>query len=422
MGKKKLLVAFLEKDNLKLLAYEGKVRAFAGQITFSTEVVRDGFIADSAKFDSQVKIALSQKEALGAAAEVLLFLSSDKTFVKTIPTQDSPDGFIKTLPYFKEELMMTSVIKKTKNDSRTTYIAFEKKLVEDFQRPFLELGKVVIDVKSGVASLAAKFEQPGKYFLLVPLEKEIVASVCENGELLELAAFKTDVFANQFSDFIGSHGLTDVKKAYTVGVFPKEALEKVRSLGWEVTTLDATDIYDLTVMASMKKSRIGFPGMPSFGGKLPKLSQKYLFLVGAALVGMALVIMVVRGLPAVMSKVNQKENKPLVVVKPTPPPVPEPKPSDYTLRVLNGTLVTGEAGKAADKLKALGFDISETKNATSAGFAATRIRPSKSVPEKIVAELKTALLEDYQSTAIEPIADSSASGKLLIEIIIGQKK
>ena len=406
-----MLVAFLEKDNLKLLAYKGKTRTFAGQISFSNEVLRDGFIADPEKFASQVKVTLSQKSNLGEMSEVLLFLSPDKTFIKTLPSADSPDGFIRTLPYFNEELVVTSEIKKTKTDSRTTYVAIEKKLVEDFQRPFLDMGKKVIGVKSGAAVLASKYPQSGKYFLTFPLEKEIVVTVCENGEILELGAFKLDVFASQLPDFIGSHNLAEIKNAFTVGVFSAEALANVRALGWNVTPLESTDIYDLTVLAAGNKSKFTLPKI--------NVNPKHLSLIGAALVGFALVVIVVRNLPAATAKkevTKQKETQTQPVV------VPQPKPEDYALKILNGTFVTGEAGRAAEKLKALGFEITETKNATSAGFAATRIRPSKSVPEKIVAELKTVLLETYKETAIEPISDSSVSGKLLIEIIIGEKK
>lgn len=422
MGNRKLLAAFLEKDNLKILAYESSGfkpkmnRIFAGQISFAPDVVRDGFIADGAKFTAQVKIALSQKETLAGISEVVLFLSPDKTFVKTLLSQDSPDGFIRTLPYFKEELLLTSEVNKTKVDSRTTYVAFEKKLVEDFQKPFLEVGKKVTGVKSATSVLVSKFSQIGKYFLLIPLEKEIVIGVCENGEVLEQAAFKQDVFGTQFGDFIGSHNLTDIKKAFTVGVFPPVALERVRSMGWEVYALETSDVYDLIVSSSVKASKFSLPAMP-----MPKVSAKTLSLIGAALVGVALVIIVVRSLPGLIRK-PVVSPKPPTETAPEPAPVPQPQPADYTLRVLNGTLVTGEAARAADKLKGLGFDIAETKNATSAGFLATRIRPSKSVPDKIIAILKTSLLETYESTVIEPIPDSSVSGKLLIEIIIGQKK
>lgn len=110
-----------------------------------------------------------------------------------------------------------------------------------------------------------------------------------------------------------------------------------------------------------------------------------------------------------------------VTQEPVLPPKPEPKPADYTIRVLNGTLVTGEAGRLADKLKAAGYNITETKNATAAGFLATRLRIFPAVPDKITADLKTLLLADYNSVAIEPLA--SASGQIYqVEIIIGEKK
>lgn len=421
-----MLVAFLEKDNLKLLAYKGKTRVFAGQISFSTEVVRDGFIADSEKFAGQVKVALSQKSNLGEISEALLFLSPDKTFIKTLPTADSPDGFIRTLPYFNEELVVTGEVKKTRTDlpagrqgSRTTYVAIEKKLVEDFQRPFLDMGKKVVGVKSGAAVLASKYPQSGKYFLTFPLEKEIVVVVCENGEVLELGAFKLDVFASQLPDFIGSHNLAEIKNAFTLGIFSAEALSNVQKLGWNVTPLESTDIYDLMVLAAGAKSKFSLPDFKALHLRFPGINPKYLSLAGAIFVGFALVVIVVRNLPAATAK---KENVKQKETQTEPVSLPQPKPGDYALKILNGTLVTGEAGRAAEKLKNLGFEITETKNATSAGFSATRIRPSKSVPEKIVAEINTVLLETYQSTAIEPISDSSVSGKLLIEIIIGAKK
>ena len=87
---------------------------------------------------------------------------------------------------------------------------------------------------------------------------------------------------------------------------------------------------------------------------------------------------------------------------------------------MNGTLVTGEAGRLAEILKGLGFEITETKNATSAGFAATRLRATNDVPDKITAGLKTTLLETYESVSLEPLATPSANA--VIEIILGKKK
>jgi hypothetical protein len=407
-GKKKLLAAFLEKDNLKFLAYEGKSRVFAGQISFAPEVVRDGFIADSAKFGSQIKIAFAQKEALRDANDVLLFVPSDKTFTKTLAASDSVDTFVHGLPYFQEELIITT---KQKAD-KVAYVGFEKKLVEDFQRPFLESGKKVVAVESGASLLAARFAQPGRYLLLVPLDKEVVVIAAHDGEILDLAAFRHDVLVARLGEFLSSHGFAEVHRAATVGIFPKALTDKLRSAdggGLEIIPLEVTDIYDLMVTSAL---------VPKGRPKL-NLNPRYLFLAGAILAGSLLAF-------GVISKINSPPApKPEVAtpVAPEPAPVPvapEPKPADFPVAVLNGTLVAGEAGRLAEKLKSLGFPVTETKNATSAGFVATRLRTTPTVPDKIVAELKTELLTAYESVVVEP--QTASAGPALIEIVIGRKR
>ncbi|MBI3558907.1 LytR C-terminal domain-containing protein [Candidatus Gottesmanbacteria bacterium] len=410
-GKKKILAAFLEKDNLKLLSYEGKQRVFAGQLSFPPEVLRDGFIADSLKFSSQVKIAFAQKESLKEVTEVVLFLPMDKTFAKTLPEGEGTESFVKGLPYFKEELVI--------NQDGNSFVAFEKKLVEDFQRPFLESGKKVTAVKSGAAVLTAAYPQKGKYFLLVPLEKEILTIVAQDGVFLEGVAFKKEIFADRFKEFVATHNLSDVRQTFTLGVFPP-------GLAPNAIPLSGTDIYDLTfnAMAPRKKSIILF--------KYDTLNPRYFYLAGAVLAGALLVFAVVKGVGQINLNFLKSEPKnPPAARQELPPPKPEPRPADFNVIVLNGTLVTGEAGKLADKLRAAGYNILETKNATTAGFLATRLRillasptGGPAVSDKITADLKTLLLADYKSVSIEPLPagrQDLATSSAQIEIIIGEK-
>lgn len=409
-------MVFLEKDNLKLLSYEvgglksAATRLFAGQITFSPEVLRDGFIADAAKFSGQVKMAFAQKDQLRDAAEVLLFVSPDKVFTKTLPAADSVDIFIHGLPYFKEELVINTEESKVKGKGdRVTYTAFEKKLVEDLERPFQELGKKIIGVKSPANALVEKFPQAGKYLFLIPQEREIVMVAAENGEILDLAVVKNDVFVARLEEFRANHDLGNAP-TYSVGVFPSH-------FNLQTVNLAQTDIYDLIVNSS-STTKAGFE-LPLF---LNRLNPRYLFLIGAATVGILLVLLIVKNLHRLpgLGRPAKTEITSPVAPTPPPPPAPEPKPADYPVEILNGTLITGEAGKLADKLKAEGFDITDTKNATSAGFAATRLRATKEVPDKILTELKTTLLETYESVTDELLA--TPSGKADIQIIIGKKK
>ncbi len=405
----------MEKDNLKLLVYEiGGIKAratrlFAGQITFAPEVLRDGFIAEPEKFDNQIKIAFAQKEMLRGADEVLLYISPDKVFTKTLPASDSVDSFVHGLPYFKEELIINSEDggQKTEDGRRITYTAFEKKLVEDLQRPFQAMGKKIIGVKSAANVLTEKFSRTGSYLFLVPLEKEIVAVAAQNGEILDLAVIKNEVFAARLEEFRSAHNLLS-SPVFSVGVFPTQH-------NLQAVSLAPTDIYDLIVNSSLKQSdKLALPEFFS------RLNPRYFLLVGAAMIGAILIILIVRNVNRLPSLNKPEKTEITSPVAPPLPAAPEPQPKDYPVAILNGTLVTGEAGRLAEILKGLGFEITETKNATSAGFAATRLRATNDVPDKITAGLKTTLLETYESVSLEPLATPSANA--VIEIILGKKK
>lgn len=408
-----MLAAFLEKDNLKLLVYKGKTRQFAGQITFAAEVLRDAFIAEPAKFSAQLKVAFAQKPQLRDETDVVLFLPPDKTFTKTLDAADGLDSFVQSLPYFKEELILDTLPLADK--SKVTHLAFEKKLVEDLERPFLESGKKVVAVRSLVNDLVAAWPQEGDAFLFLPLEKDVAFATASNGGVLEASEFKNDLFISRFGEFVVNHNLSEIKKSYSLGVFPKDLAEKLHhTASLSVESLDSSDVYDLAVAAYLKNTSRGL----DFSGLVEKLPKgRKLFLVGAAIVGFLLVVAIVKKLPGLLPK--KAENVSPVATE-TAKPAPEPKPADYKVRVLNGTLVEGEAGRAAEVLKAAGFDVVETKNATSSGFVTTKLRVASAVPDKITSQAKTLLEQTYQMVFVEPLASDSAG--VSIEVIIGKKK
>lgn len=431
-GKRKLLAAFLEKDNLKLLSYDvfgsRAIRVFAGQITFSSEVLRDAYIADSVKFAGQLKIAFNQKDILREVAEVVLFLPPDKAFTKSLPVNDPVDGFVQALPYFKEELILgeEQIAARSKQLEKVTHVAFEKKLVEDFERPFLESGKKVVAVKSLVNVLAARFVEPGDYFVLVPTEKEIAVAVVSSGAILEMATFGKDVFLTRFGEYIVNHDLGKINQAYTIGAFDTQLAKELRSTrNLEVTALVTGDVYDEIVLAYLKGSAKGLAGnllgmadLSRFSGVI--LGKRGLFLGLALVVGAVLVFLLTRNFRAGVQKREGEVKSPVVTTLAPPAPAQEPKASDFKVRVLNGTLVEGEAGRLGTKLTDLGFDVVEKKNATTAGFVATRLRAAADVPAKIVDLAKTVLTDAYETVNQEALASDSAGVK--IEVIIGKKK
>lgn len=416
LRKKKLLAGFLEKDNLKLIVYEGRNRVFAGQITFAPEILRDAFIVDGAKFSAQVKMSFAQKMTLRDVAEVVLFLPPDKTFTKTMATADAIDGFIQSLPYFREELIINSQ-RVDVDKSRVTHVAFEKKLVEDLERPFLETGKTIQAVRSAVFDLVSAWPKEGEYLLLVPFEKETAFAVGSDGGILEASEFKTDVFVTRFGEYVANHNLGHIKNAYTVGTFPAELAEKLHQANnLTIESLVSGDVYDQVVAGYLGSSQ---SGLGSMLGKLPGVSRKNLFLGGAILIGFLLVAVLVKG-SSRFTKSTVSGPK-VDVISPVASPsakVVEAKPADFLVRVLNGTLVEGEAGRAAGKIKEKGFEIKETKNATSSAFVATKLRVATGVPENIVAMVKTVLQESYQTVVVEGLVDESVK----MEVIVGKKK
>ena len=96
------------------------------------------------------------------------------------------------------------------------------------------------------------------------------------------------------------------------------------------------------------------------------------------------------------------ELSPTLTPKATPTKKPTPTVSSattnskgLTVRVLNGTTVTGRAGAAADFLKGIGYDIAGTGNADTQDYDSTTIT-IKSSKSDLLSMLKTDLATKYQ--------------------------
>lgn len=109
---------------------------------------------------------------------------------------------------------------------------------------------------------------------------------------------------------------------------------------------------------------------------------------------------------------------PVATATPIPAPTVTPAPainkSDWSFEVLNGTGVTGEAKKLADKIQALGYPVVKTGNADKSNYSRTQILVKKDLLDK--ADLVVADLQDtikIASVAGE-LKDSTASARLII--------
>lgn len=442
---KQVLSIFLEKDNLKMVVTsglgKGATRLYGGQLSFAPEVVHDAFIVDGSKFSSQVKIAVSQKPQLQKPADVQLVLPPEKTFMRTLDPSENVEAFLQVLPYFKEELILQTVCEG--EGKPITHVAYERKLVEELQQPFLDLGKVVVKI-TGVAPLIfSSLAASGDYFLLTVLEKTISVIVVRSGKAVALETWSPEFFADRFAEYIRNNSFENIKSVQTVGVLDPGLMQNLStSLGLVFSSKVTGDIYDLLISLSGGKTKFTFPKLafPALAlpvVTLPRIDKRFLgagiLAAGVVVVGLGIignlqsgpvvkpvnnaVIETAGGIPEVKSEGTGS------AVSPTPTPVSsEPvvialTPQDFKVRVLNGTKVEGEAGKLAGTLKGQGFVIIETKNATNSSFLATRLRVTDTVPEKIVSDLQTTLLKTYEDVVVEKLEDTKAN----IEIIIGRK-
>lgn len=438
-GKKKLLASFLEKDNVKLLAYEvsgsNVTRLFGGQVTFSEDTLRDAFISDPVKFSTQVKSVISQKTPLTEVTEGILFVHADKSFLKALNASESVDVFVRSLPFFKEELVILPPDLRNgggaDQDNKVNYLAFEKKLVEDFERPFLETGKKILSVNSSILELAKKYTQSGRYLLILPFEKDVTVAACQDGVILDLTTFAKDVWVGRLSEFRMGKGFSDIMNVFVVSSLELGVADKLRNeQQLNVTELGGGDLYDLAVSAvlggsgSKKDAGSGTPKTPIPKVSLPKIpGLKWVFLVLAGVVGFAIVFLILKNFGGVGGLTGNLGSatptpKPTEAVINVPSPTPSPKPEDFKVIVLNGTTVAGEAAAFGEVLTKQGFNVIETANATTSGFAATRLMTDTTVPESIIDSLKTTILDTYKSVSLEPLATSAAQ----IQIIIGEKK
>ena len=118
-------------------------------------------------------------------------------------------------------------------------------------------------------------------------------------------------------------------------------------------------------------------------------------------------------------------------VNPTPTPVavssttPSPSPlssadlTKYTISILNGSGIAGEAGKAKTLLTTAGFEVGTTGNAATYDYTKTIIKAKSSVDAGYISALSAALGKTYVVDTTQTLSDTSAD---TVQVIIGSSK
>ncbi len=104
---------------------------------------------------------------------------------------------------------------------------------------------------------------------------------------------------------------------------------------------------------------------------------------------------------------------------PTPTPITQLDLTKFSVNILNGSGIPGEASKAKDLLVAAGFKISGTGNASSYNFTKTVVKAKSSVDADFVTKLVEALGKSYSVDKTQTLSDSSADD---VQVVVGSTK
>lgn len=119
---------------------------------------------------------------------------------------------------------------------------------------------------------------------------------------------------------------------------------------------------------------------------------------------------------------SEEEPTPEPTTKLEPTATPEPVDlSKYTIQVLNGSGVTGEAAKLKTALIDAGFKVGSTGNADLSDYTKTQISASKSVDKAYLKKLEETLEKTYVLDSSAPSTGSTPQGADVV-ITIGSDK
>lgn len=104
--------------------------------------------------------------------------------------------------------------------------------------------------------------------------------------------------------------------------------------------------------------------------------------------------------------------------EPTPTPLPTVSPSEFKVRVLNGTSTTGLAADVMDKFKELGYQSDRTGNATNSAFTTTIVRVKEgSSSANLLEQVIKALSPDYTGQKGPSLKSNDTAD---VEVILGK--
>jgi len=202
-----------------------------------------------------------------------------------------------------------------------------------------------------------------------------------------------------------------------------EEVEKSTPIDKEPEVVDETEKVSSQELISKDNVQIADTGIATSAPLTSsrKLISPFFWII---IPGIFILGMILGGIVFYQKGVNKGET---ISDTPTPTPQTSASPSTttvvdltkYTIVVLNGSGIAGEAGKVKTLLTDAGFDVGSTGNAATYDYTKTIIKSQKIVDAAFISELSTALGKSYVVESSQSLATSSADK---IQVVIGTSK
>jgi len=141
-----------------------------------------------------------------------------------------------------------------------------------------------------------------------------------------------------------------------------------------------------------------------------------IFLLGAILGG---IVFYQKGVNRNQEEVATPSSSPINSAAPSPRPVKSEDLTRYTVNILNGSGIAGEAGKVKTLLTTAGFKVGTTGNASTYDYTKTVIKAKSTVDASYISALSAALGKTYAVDTVQSLENVSTD---TVQVIVGSSK
>ena len=336
-----VIIIYLKRNSLEV--YTQKTQGVQARLDFPPNYEKDQEIIDIEKFDQLISNFLSKLSLNGK--KVIIVISSENLFEKTIPLSD-----------------------RTKEETAA------KKFFEEIPFDLQKIAKKQIRTKNGLNLIAAN-----KNFY------DSIVHVLQKLQVEIKAAVPSTMFGITASTLTGE----DIKKITSSPEMLKTS--DFLSSGTQKKQDEKTQPDEENLQADMKKSKLN----------LITVAGIAFIVVG---LGVVTFLLFKQG---ILKQYLPFNKKPLPTLAPSPQESTSAtvdledqeateqaelsSKQDITIRILNGSGVSGQASQVQALLEKLGYSQIETGNADSQNLTATKIVYKQNVADSLISEIKTEL-------------------------------